>query len=108
MVTLSPLAQDRWCVASRVIAAVLGGYVLTSLVSIAGALLLSIAGVNKAEAVLAMTMGSFLIYAAIVMAVFHARSARRAWCGLAIAGTPLMVFSALYEAAIPWTALFML
>lgn len=49
---------------SRVIAAIFGGYVLTSLFAIAGALLLSIVGVNKAEAGLATTMGSFLIYAA--------------------------------------------
>jgi hypothetical protein len=34
---------------------------------------------------LATTMASFLVYAAIVMAVFHARSAVRAWMWLAVA-----------------------
>ena len=108
MIALSRASHHRWCVVSRVIAAIFGGYVLASLVSIAGALVLSVAGVNKAEAVLAMTMGGFLIYAAIVMALFHARSARRAWLGLAIASTPPALFSALYETTIPWTSLFML
>ncbi len=107
-VALSRAAHHRWGVASRVIAAIFGGYLLASLVSIAGVLLLSIAGMNKAEAVLAMTMGSFPLFAGIVMAVFHARSARRAWLGLAIASTPPALFSALYETAIPWTSLFML
>jgi hypothetical protein len=40
---------------------------------------------SQAQALLATTMASFLVYAAIVMAVFHARSAVRAWMWLAVA-----------------------
>jgi len=89
-------ARYRWSVISRVIAAVFGGYVLTSLLSITLSLLLSLVGVNKAEAVLAMSMASFLMFAFIVMAVFHARTAMRAWIGLAMFSIPLGLLYVLY------------
>lgn len=103
----SRAAHDRLSVAARIIAAISGGYVLTSLLSIALALALTVFGVNKAEAVLAITMASFLIYAVIVMAVFHARTATRAWFGLAMASLPPTLFSVMYDGNIPWALLFM-
>jgi hypothetical protein len=99
-------AQYRWSLVSRVTAAIAGGYVLTSLLAIALALLLTVFGMNKAEAVLAITMASFLMYALIVMAVFHAATATRAWLGLAIAGIPPAVFAAIFDRNIPWASLF--
>lgn len=76
-------ARHRWAVASRVLAASAGGYALTSLLTIAVSLLLPLAGVDLAAALLGTTMASFLVWVAIVMAVFHARSASRAWAWLA-------------------------
>lgn len=98
-------AQYRWSVLSRTLAAIGGGYVLASLLSVALSLLLSLGGMNKAEAVLAMTMISFLIYAAIIMAVFHASTATRAWIGLAIACVPPALFSVLYDGTVGWALL---
>ncbi len=72
-------ASRPWSVASRIAAAVLGGYVLTTLAGIAmGGLLPT----ERAEAVLAATLLGFVIYAAAVVWVFAAGSARRAWLGL--------------------------
>jgi len=69
----------RWDIVVRALLAVFGGYALTSLVNLAVPLLLSRFGIDQAQALLAMTMASFLLYAAIIMAVFHARSALRAF-----------------------------
>lgn len=79
----------RWSVASRALAAIAGGYALTSLIVLLLSLALPWVGVSQAEAVLASTILSFLIYTAIIMAVFHARSAGRAWALLIGAGVPL-------------------
>lgn len=107
MVTLSCIAHDRWGLTARAIAAIFGGYILASLFSIAGVLLLSIADVNKAEAVLAMAMGSSLYMPPSSCRIPNAlRTESMARPG--DASTPPMLFSALYETAIPWTALFML
>jgi len=94
-------------IASRILAAVVGGYILTAFLSIALALLLAMFGMNKAEAVLAVTIASFFVYAATVMAVFHARTAMRAWLGLAVVGLPVTIFAAAYENTIPWHSLFL-
>lgn len=80
--------EHRLSVAARILAAVAGGYALTSLITLALSHLLPRAGVLQAEAVLASTMVSFLIYAVIVMAVFHARTAWRAWLGLIVGAIP--------------------
>jgi hypothetical protein len=82
-------ARRRWSIASRVLAAVVGGYALTSLLTLALPLGLAPLGVNQAQALLAATTASFVAYAAIVMTVFHARSAARAWIGMTIAALPL-------------------
>lgn len=95
-------SRDRWSLASRVIAAIFGGYILTSLAAIALAVMLTIFGMNKAEAVLATSMAAFLIYACVVMAVFYARTATWAWLGLTIASIPLAVFAVMYDSQISW------
>jgi protein-S-isoprenylcysteine O-methyltransferase Ste14 len=69
----------------------LGGYVLTSLLAVSSFLLLQRQGMARDEALLAPTIASFLIYAAIVLAVFHARSAMRAWLWIIGACAPLAV-----------------
>ena len=81
-------AKARWSLASRVLAAAGGGYALTALTTLAASLALTWIGAGRAEAVLTSTMISFLLYTAIVMAVFHARTASRAWIGLIVAAVP--------------------
>lgn len=68
-------------IASRVVAAVVGGYGLATLVALAVAALLP---VPRGEAVLAATISSFVAYLFAALWVFAARSAARAWLGLAL------------------------
>ena len=70
---------------SRVLAGTLGAYGVTSLVTAALSVVLARLGMGKVEAVTAATLASFLIFAVIAMAVFHARSALRGWAWLTAA-----------------------
>lgn len=72
---------------SRITAAVLGGYGLGALTSVATLAL----PVSRTEAVLAGMQLSFVIYTIAVIWVFAVRSATRAWIGLAIAAIPLLL-----------------
>lgn len=88
----------RWrlAVASRVAAALLGGYLLAALSSVCLAQFLPLA---RAEAVvLAMTL-SFLVYLPAVLWCFACRTAWRAWFGLLL---PSAVLAALYTSARWW------
>lgn len=79
-------ARYRWGVASRVIAAVAGGYALTWICTVAVALTMHrVFAAARIDAVLiAVTMGP-IVYAAAVIVVFCARSAARAWLWLLLA-----------------------
>lgn len=68
-------------VASRLGAAVLGGYALANLLSLALGGLLPLA---PADTVTTALLLSFSVYAAAVLWAFAARSAWRAWAGLLI------------------------
>ncbi len=81
-------AKARLSVLSRVVAGTLGAYALTSLVTVALSLLLAAAGMNRVEAVIAATLASFAIFATVAMAVFHARTALRAWGWLVAVALP--------------------
>lgn len=82
-------AGYRWGVASRVLAAGLGGYALAALGSSALALLLVRASLlARADAVLWSSLLSFALYAVAALWVFSARSATRAWAGLGAACAP--------------------
>ena len=70
---------------SRILAALLGGYALAALISVAALAL----PLDKPQAVLTGMQSSFLIYACAVIWVFAARSALRAWTGLAVVALPL-------------------
>jgi hypothetical protein len=72
---------------SRIVAAVLGGYALAALTSVAVLAL----PMERGEAVLTGMMLSFIVYAAAVIWVFAASSARRAWAGLLVVGAPLLL-----------------
>ena len=80
-------AGHRWSIASRVLAATVGGYVFTAVSSAALAQCLPlIAGVSRAQGVLIATLLSFVTYTVVALAVFCSRSASRSWAWLVIAG----------------------
>ncbi|MES2412798.1 MAG: DUF3649 domain-containing protein [Pseudomonadota bacterium] len=69
------------------VAAILGGYALAALGSVAVLALPA----SKAQAVLSGMLLSFVIYTGAVIWVFAVRSAWRAWAGLVIAAMPLLL-----------------
>jgi hypothetical protein len=69
-----PSLDDRLSIAARVLAASVGGYILTSQTIAVLALLLPL---QPSEATLTATMLSFAIYAATILSVFAIRSAWR-------------------------------
>lgn len=77
-------AHTRLQVASRVLAASLGGYGVASLLASALALRLpQFISVSPAEAVLAATLLSYVFYLLVAIWVFSIRAATHAWLGLA-------------------------
>lgn len=80
---------DRLGVASRIVAAVAGGYAFANVI---GIFLVRALPSAKAETALAMTLASFAVYAAAIIWTFAARSARIAWLGLLV---PTLVLGAL-------------
>lgn len=86
-------ARDRWSVLSRFIAASVGGYALVSLSHLAMTAVLPMA---YNEALLFTSQAGYLTWTGIIVWCFAARSARRAWSGLALAALPLLVASAWY------------
>jgi len=74
-------SSPRWAVASRTLAAILGGYALAHAVSILLAALLPLA---RGEAALLAIQLSFAVYAGAVLWAFAARSAWMAWQGLLV------------------------
>lgn len=76
----------RMGVASRTLAAIVGGYVLSALVATVSAIYFP---GTRAEAALFGMLLSFVIYTMAVMWVFAVRSAWRAWLGLLLPALPL-------------------
>lgn len=77
--SITPLRQ-RWALAARILAAVFGGYAVAALSTVCLAQALPL---PRADATLAATMLSFLIYSLAVLWVFAAASTARACSGLA-------------------------
>jgi hypothetical protein len=71
---------------SRIVAALVGGYALAALFSVAVLAL----PISKPQAVLTGMLASFAIYAGAVIWVFAVRSALKAWAGLLIVAVPLL------------------
>ncbi len=82
----SPASYHRLAVASRALAAIPINYALTS---IATALLARHLPMAPAEATVTATLTSFLIFALIAMAIFHAQSTMRVWAWM-IGGTTIL------------------
>ena len=88
VIAMSKQARNRWPVVARSLAGTLGAFGVTSLVTAALSLLLARIGGDGVEAVTAATLLSFAVFALISMAVFHARSAARAWIWLIVVSVP--------------------
>lgn len=84
----SPLARYRWSVASRTLAATVGAYAVTSLLVLALTLLAGELGMNRARTLHTVTLGSFWLYALLVLVAFHMRSASRVWMLLLLLAAP--------------------
>ncbi|NSX03255.1 DUF3649 domain-containing protein [Cupriavidus gilardii] len=82
-----PRVRSIGSIVSRIAAAVLGGYALAALASVAALAL----PIGKPQAVLTGMLASFAIYAGAVIWVFAVRSAWRAWAGLLVAAAPLLL-----------------
>lgn len=80
----------RWAVASRVLAAVAGGYTLCSVATVLLALLWPL---PQAEAVAASTMLSFTLYTAIIVWIFAVKRLKTVWLGLLAASLVCTVLS---------------
>lgn len=76
----------RLSIASRAVAAIVGGYVLSALVAAGFARWLPVA---RVEAVMTGMLSSFAVYATVVICAFAMRSAARVWIWLAAIGLPL-------------------
>lgn len=73
------MTSERLNVASRVLAAGLGGYFLANSATALGSAVLR---VTRVEAVTWMTMAAFLVYLVAILWAFAAHSAPRAWIGI--------------------------
>jgi len=74
-------ANPRYWVCSRIVAAIFGGYALTTSSSLLISQLLG-EFMSKYQAIHISLMLSFLVYACVVMWVFSVTSAKKAWLGL--------------------------
>ncbi|MDR5773941.1 MULTISPECIES: DUF3649 domain-containing protein [unclassified Caballeronia] len=72
---------------SRIVCAMLGGYTLAALTSVAALAL----PMSKPQAVLTGMLASFVVYVCAVIWVFAVRSATRAWFGCLILSIPLLI-----------------
>lgn len=82
----------RLAVTSRVLAAVLGGYIVAALASVSLTLWVSM---TRADAVVTGMMTSFLAYLCAVIWCFACRSAWRAWLGLIVTSLVLTALAGL-------------
>ncbi len=79
MIPSSTSWRYRLAVASRALAAIGGGYLLTAL---ATTLLATCLPQSRAEATITATLLAFAVFCGVVIWVFAARSAWRAWVGV--------------------------
>lgn len=89
------LARYRWAVASRVAAAMFGGYALASATAACLAVWLPMA---RVDAVVTAMLLAFVVYAIGVTWVFATRTAWRAWGGML---GPAVVLAVLFWAGRP-------
>ena len=74
--------SPAWPTLSRIVAALIGGYLLTYAFTAALARLLPM---DKVDALVVATLPSFLVYTLVILWAFACRNAWRAWAGMALA-----------------------
>ncbi len=86
-------AAYRWSVLSRCVAAAAGGYGIVTLLHLAMTALLPW---EQYKALLLTSQTGYLWYTGVIIWCFAARTAKRAWLGLAIVAVPLALISGWY------------
>jgi hypothetical protein len=86
-------AAYRWSVLSRCIAAAAGGYALVTLLQLAFTAALPW---DYYKSLLFSSQTGYLYYTGVIIWCFAARTARRAWLGLAVVALPLILIDAWY------------
>jgi hypothetical protein len=86
-------AAWRWSVFSRFVAAAAGGYGLVTLIHLA---LTTVLPVEQYKALLFSHQTGYLYYTGVFIWCFAARTAGRAWLGLALLAVPLALIDAGY------------
>lgn len=86
-------AAHRWSVLSRCVAAGIGGYAVVTLSHLAMTVLLP---VEQHKAMLFASQTGYLTWTGLIIWCFAARTARRAWLGLAVVALPLLLVDAWY------------
>ena len=81
---LSEESRYRWAIASRAVAAGLGGYALSALFCASAGLALVNLGSSRPDAVMIATMSAFVVHALAVLWAFRADSVRKVWLGMAV------------------------
>lgn len=81
-------AAYRWSVFSRCIAAAVGGYAIVTLLHLAMVVVLPW---ENYKAMLFSSQTGYLWYTGIIIWCFAARTAKRAWLGLAVVALPLVL-----------------
>ncbi|WP_410211939.1 DUF3649 domain-containing protein [Aquirhabdus sp.] len=94
---MSSRASYRWMVASRCIAAIVGGYAFTTAITVF--LSLTLPG-PRAEVVVFASLLSFVFYLLAVLWVFAAKTAWRAWLWLLVPTLVLATISYLIKRAV--------
>ena len=86
-------ASYRWSVASRFIAAAVGGYALVTMLQVA---FMAVLPTEYYKALLFSGQTAYLYWTGFIVWCFAARTARRAWLGLAIVAAPLALIDVWY------------
>ncbi len=90
---MKPVGGYRWSVLSRVVAAAAGGYAVVTLTHLA---LMVVLPVKAYMALLFSMQTGWLYYTGVIIWCFAARTAARAWLGLALVALPLVLIDAAY------------
>ena len=88
----SAASPTPWHVASRVLAAVAGGYAVSN---VAGVGLAQVLPLPRADAVMAGVLATYLFYGAAAVWCFGARTVRQAWLGLLVTTVTFAVLAVL-------------
>jgi hypothetical protein len=86
-------AAYRWSVFFRCVAAAVGGYAIVTLLHLATTVVLPW---ENYKSMLFASQTGYLWYTGIIIWCFAARTATRAWAGLAVVALPLLLIDAWY------------